>query len=92
MLDRKIIRTPQEIADQIAGLKAERESLPQFGMFGDNWSKIDAQIAVLEGRHKPDHYYMDEHAEEFEDGDNEDWSAACSAEDWLTHPNADDLF
>jgi hypothetical protein len=88
----KIKRTPDEIAAQIAGLKKEKERIPEFSSFGDkNWKKIDAQIAVLEGKRKPDFYYEDESAEEFIDGNNDVWSAACEAEDWLNY-GREDLF
>lgn len=85
-------RTKEEIARQIEGLKRMKKSLPEFSAFGDkNWEKIDAQLDVLEGLKDVDDFYIDETAEEFEDGDNDIYSAAEEAEEWL-NGNADDLF
>ena len=85
-------RTKEEIARQIEGLKRMKKSLPEFSAFGDkNWEKIDAQLDVLEGLKDADDFYIDETAEEFEDGDNDIYSAAEEAEEWL-NGHADDLF
>lgn len=86
-------RTEQEIKRQIEGLENEKKKLPEFSKFGDaNWEKIDAQILVLKGEKKPDDYYQDENADEYEDGDNDIWSAAEEAEGWLLGHNKEDLF
>ena len=43
--------TRQQIDAEIAKLKAERDTLPEFSFFGDpNWVIIDAQIDILEGK------------------------------------------
>jgi hypothetical protein len=86
-------RTQEEINVQIEGLKKEKEKVPETSNFGDkNWEKIDAQIAVLEGKKTPDDYYEDESAEEFEDGDNDIWMAATDAENWLGGHSNDNLY
>lgn len=86
-------RTEEEIKRQIEGLEKMKTTLPHFSKFGDdNWKKIDAQVAVLKGEKKPDDYYQDETAEEFEDGDNDIWQAAEEAEQWLNGHNNEDLF
>jgi hypothetical protein len=86
-------RTPEEIARQIDGLKKMKETLPEFSMFGDsNWEKIDAQLDVLEGKKEADEFYIDETAEEFEEGDNELYFAAQEADDWLNSQHNEDLF
>ena len=86
-------RTQAEIDAQIEGLKKDRANLPEFSSFGDkNWEKIDTQISVLEGKTKPDDYYEDETAEEYEDGDNDIWQAAEEAEQWLLGNSNENLF
>lgn len=86
-------KTKEEIRIQIAGLKKEKGTLPNFSMFGsDNWKLIDAQISVLEGKSQPDDYYEDESAEEYEDGDNDVYFAANDASDWLIGDRDNDLF
>ena len=86
-------RTDEEIARQIDGLKADRERLPEQSMFGDNnWKKIDAMISVLEGKKKPNDYYEDESAEEFEEGDNDVYFDADRADQWLQGNETEDLF
>lgn len=47
-------RTQQEIDVQVAALKLERATLPERGMFGENWKMIDAKVAILEGRFDED--------------------------------------
>ena len=89
----KTIPTKEQIDLQIAGLKKEKESLPQFSNLNtDNWGTIDAQLDVLEGLKEPDDFYIDETAEEFEDGDNDIYFAAQRAADWLTGDETESLF
>lgn len=89
----KTTRTSDEIIRQINGLKKDKEIIPRKSMFGDdNWAKIDAQISVLEGKSKPDDFYIDESAEEYQDGDNDTFFAASKAEDWLKGHETEDLF
>jgi len=86
-------RTQKEIDRQIDGLLKMKETLPEHSFFGDkNWEKIHAQVAVLQGKAKANDYYQDEHAEEYEDGDNDVWSDAERAELWLKGEENDDLF
>lgn len=86
-------RTQAEIDRQIEGLTKMKETLPRTSFFGDdNWEKIDAQIAVLKGEATPDDYYVDEHSEDYEDGDNDVWSDAEKAENWLNGEETEDLF
>jgi hypothetical protein len=88
-----IKRTPEEIARQIAGLKKEKETLPEFSNFGDeNWKKTDAMLDVLEGKAKPDDFYVNENAEEYEDGDNDIFFDADRAEQWLFGNETEDLY
>lgn len=86
------MRTQDEIRRQVELLENKKINLPRLNAFGDsNWEKIDAQIEVLEGRATPDDFYIDETSDEFEDGDNDVWSAADEAAEWLKNPNASDL-
>lgn len=86
-------RTQVEIDRQIEGLKKMKGTLPEHSVFGgNNWDSIDAMIAVLKGEKKPDYYYQDEHAEEFEESDNEIWSDAERANEWLQGNETEDLF
>lgn len=86
-------RTPEEIAAQIAGLKKERKTIPERSSFGDkNWEKIDAQIAVLEGKKTPQQFYVDEEVEEYSDGDNDVYFAAEQAEGWLNGSRKKNLY
>ena len=86
-------KTQEEINLQIEGLKNSKKTLPQFSMFGDdNWAKIDAQLDVLEGKKDPDDFYVDETAEEFEEGDNDVYTAAEDAEMWMDGNYDGDLF
>lgn len=88
-----MIRTQKEIDRQINGLKEQRRLLPNFTLFGDNnWEQIDAQLDVLEGKQKPDDFYVDESSEDFEDGDNDLYFAAVQAEGWLDGSDNEDLF
>ena len=85
--------TPEEIARQIAGLKKEKETLPEFSFFGDsNWKKTDAVIEVLEGKAKADSFYVNENSEEYEDGDNDIYFEAERAEQWLAGVENEDLY
>lgn len=87
------MRTQQEIERQIEGLKKMKATLPKKSMFGDdNWAKIDAQISILDGSKRPDHYYNDESSEDYQDGDNEIYFEADAAEQWLNGSTNDDLF
>lgn len=48
-------KTPAEIAAEVAKLKAVKPKVRRTNHFGeDNWAKIDAEIAVLEGRMSED--------------------------------------
>lgn len=86
-------RTKNEIDIQIAGLKAMKITLPRRSAFGDdNHAKIDAQISVLEGNKKPDYFYVDETSDEFQDGDNDVYSSAVDAEEWMNGDKEDNLF
>lgn len=86
-------RTKKETLRQINGLKASKKSLPKYSVFGDNnWEKIAAQIAVLEGRHNANHYYFDETSDDYEEVENEVYFAAARAEDWLNGSRDEDLF
>lgn len=86
-------RTAEQIARQVAGLKKERASLPQrSGLGTENWKIIDAQIDVLNGDRKPSHFYEDETAEEFIDGDNDIYFASEEAQEWLNGSRTNDLF
>lgn len=86
-------RTAEEIKRQVDGLLKMKDKLPRRNFFGgDNHAQIDAQIAVLQGRRKPDDFYQDEHADDYEDGDNETWSLAEQAEQWLNGFSQNDLF
>lgn len=76
-------RTAKEIKKQIEGLKKMKKTLPEFSFFGDNnWDGIDAQLDVLEGMKE---------AEDFED-DDEIYSLASQAEEWLNGERDEDLF
>ncbi len=87
------LRTPAEIERQINGLKAEKETLPEFSFFNDNnWERIDAQLDVLEGLKEPDDFYIDETSDEYEEGDNEVYFAAVAADEWMDGLRKDDLF
>lgn len=86
-------RTQDEINRQIEGLKKDRTTIPETSMFGDkNWEKIDAMIAVLEGKKSPNYYYIDESEEEYEEGDNEVYFDAERAAEWLKGNETEDLF
>jgi len=86
-------RTQPEIDIQIKGLEKMKETLPRKSFFGDdNWEKIDAMIAVLQGTKVPDDFYIDEHDEDYEDGDNDVWSDAERAERWKKGEEDEDLF
>jgi hypothetical protein len=89
----KVKRTQAEIDRQIEGLTKMKDHLPEYSMFGDaNWEKIDAQIAVLKGEAEPNDYYINEDGEDYEDGDNDVWSEAERASQWLDGEENDDLF
>lgn len=86
------IKTQAEIKAEIAGLERMRKALPEYSKLGDkNWEKIDAQIAVLKGESDPDDFYMDEHSEDFTDGDNDVWSEADRAERWMLGEESESL-
>ncbi len=90
---KKTTRTPQEIANQIDGLKRSKETLPEFSNFGDNnYEAIDAQLDILEGLKTPDDFYKEEGDEDFRDGDNYVYNAAIDAENWLNSNTKEDLF
>ena len=77
-------RTKEEIDRQISGLKAEKESLPEFTIFGDNnWERIDMQIDILEGKKS----YSD-----FEHEEPEIETVAYQTEQWLDGEDDEDLF
>lgn len=62
-------RTKEEIAAEVATLRAMQPNVRHHGMSGDNRAAIDAQIAVLEGGWTENRIYDefgDESAEEFE--------------------------
>ncbi len=87
------MRTKEEIALQIEGLKNEKETVPAFSNFGDaNHEKIDAQLDVLEGLKEPDDFYKSESDEDFEQGDNDVYFAALEAEEWLNSSEVYNLF
>lgn len=86
-------RSQSEIDAQIEGLKKDKKKLPEFSAFGDkNWEKIDAQIDILEGKGNSDSLYIDETADEYEEGDNDIYFAAKDAENWLDGSRDEDLF
>lgn len=86
-------KTQQEIDEQIKGLIKSKDTLPRHSMFGDdNWGKIDAQISILNGSKVPDWYYVDESAEEYNDGDNDTYFAASDAADWMKGDREENLF
>ena len=44
------MRTVKEIKNKIKKIKAERKTIRQFSMFGDNnWGTMDKQVEILEG-------------------------------------------
>ena len=77
-------RTQDEINRQIEGLKADRKSLPEFSLFGNNnWEVIDESIYMLDGRTTLDDYdEEDEHL----------FSSLLTVADWLTGAINEDLF
>jgi hypothetical protein len=86
-------RTEEEIQHQIEGLENMKKIVPERSFFGDeNWKKIDAQIAVLKGNAVPNDYYRNEHDEDYNEGDNDIWSDAELAEQWLNGEEDNDLF
>jgi hypothetical protein len=86
-------RTQEEIDRQVSGLLKMRSTMPRINFFGENnWSVIDAQIAVIKGEKKPDHYYIDETSEDYKPDDNQIWSEAERAEQWLLGVEKNDLF
>jgi hypothetical protein len=75
-------RTQEEINRQIEGLLKMKETLPEYSFFNDNnWKQIDTQVEVLKG---------DLDADEVEDDDF--YSSALDAEDWLNGERDEDLF
>jgi hypothetical protein len=75
-------RSEDEIANQIALLRDERDSLPEFSAFGDNnWASVDAAIDVLQGG-DPEYYVEDE---------NDIYNRALDAKDWLGGVSDNDL-
>lgn len=78
------LRTKKEIQKMVKALKAIKAKTPKQSFFNDdNHAMIDAQIAVMQGKKKPDDYYVDETSEDYQDGDNELWGYANRAEQWL---------
>lgn len=83
----------KQIGQQIVGLEKMKKRLPRRNIFGSaNHSGIDAQIAVLKGIKKADDYFQDDTAEEYTDGDNDVWSDASRAEDWLAGSETENLY
>lgn len=77
-------RTPEEIKRQIEGLKIEKGKLPQRSAFGDdNWATIDAQISILNEEKDAEDYCFDE---------DQVYSSALDAEEWLLGERKEDLF
>lgn len=78
------MRTQDEINRQIEGLKADRKSLPEFSLFGNNnWEVINESIYMLDGRTTLDDYdEEDEHL----------FSSLLTVADWLTGAINEDLF
>ncbi len=86
-------RSQVDIDRQIKGLIKMKEFLPETSFFGgNNWNEIDAKLDVLEGKKEPDDFYQDEHAEDFQDGDNDLYFEAERAERWLEGDENEDLF
>lgn len=82
------MRSPQEIERQVAGLQAEKESLPQYNYFGgNNWALFDLMIAILKGEET--YQPMDEDDEDY---DEELDQAGYEASEWLAGYIQDDLF
>ena len=78
------MRTQDEINRQIEGLKADRKSLPEFSLFGDNnWEVIDESIYMLESRTTLDDY---------DEEDQHLFSSLLTVADWLTGAINEDLF
>lgn len=75
------MRTPEEVAHEIATLSAMKPNVRQITAFGDdNHEAIDLQIDVL--RELTDRECLDEDLDEGEIDDNA-YSAAQCALDWL---------
>lgn len=91
----KNIRTQAEIDFQIAGLKKERETIPQFSFFGDNnWDIIDAQLDILEGRKIASDFDQPQEGDELDcpEIEYEILEAVERTEDWLEGEIDEDLF
>lgn len=90
------VRTEDEIYSQVAGLKRDRESLPEYSTFGNpNWGKIDAQIAVISGKASPSDYPDSEDVSGEYDPESEEEeirNAAEEAEQWLNNKDYGNLF
>lgn len=86
-------KTQEETQAQIKGLEKSKLSIPKKSLFGDdNHGAIDAQIAVLKGERTPNFYWVDETAEEYEDGDNDIFLAADKADEWMNGQVDGNLF
>ena len=78
------MRTTEEKQIQIDGLKAQKERLPEFSMFGDeNWAAIDAMISIVMElatykQYKYECYFIE--------------SEAYRATEWLAGNDDEDLF
>lgn len=70
--------THEEIATEIAALRAVKTRVPMYGFGGNNHASIDAQVAVLERGMSNDEIY------DRWDGDDV-CSDAISAMEWRTH-------
>jgi tellurite resistance-related uncharacterized protein len=83
------MRSQEEINRQIEGLKAMKQSLPEYNLFGENnWEGINAQIAVLKGEENYEEY----RDEEFDIEEDYIYTRAEEADTWLRGLNDDNLF
>jgi hypothetical protein len=86
------MRTQDEILRQINALKKMRATINPDSLFGGGTiDNIDAQLDVLEGRAKPNDFWIDESSEEYSDGDNDTYFEAERAEMWLHGQLNEDL-
>lgn len=85
------MKTPPQIAAEIARLMALKPRVPKHTMFGDsNHEQIDAQLEVLESRMSDDAIF--DRGDEEKAGEEEAWSeavvsAALEASRWLREEN-----
>lgn len=81
------MRTQTEIDEQLTWLKENRDKVATHGFGFNNREKIDADIAVLEGKLDSDDVW-DKTAEEGEEDDSKEWTweigeSALATVDWL---------